>query len=153
MTIKEALHRELKYGLCRDGALSGLVDPNRVKLDRRDAVSSTASAEEYPWIIFRRITENEHNIIPHARERIEFEIIGLHGSAAKGDTLLEQVKDAIKDHFKGKLKTFGKFTADGTADPTGGLKLKCRYMDTVEDRETSLKEKSQIMVFFFSYIR
>lgn len=153
MTIKEVLHREIKYALCRDGALSDLVSPDRVKLNNRGNVSSTKSPDDYPWIIFRRITETENNIVPYVRERVEIEIIGLRGNAEKGDELIEQVKDAIKNHFKGKLKTYGKFTEDGAADPTGGLRLKCRYESTIDDHETSLTELSQIMIFFFSAIR
>lgn len=152
MTIKTALYRELKYNLCGSGgALYGLVSSSRVKLDMRTNVDRTEA--NYPWIIFRRVTEGENNFVEYAGERFEIEIIGLRSSATKGDTLLEQIKDAIKDHFKGTHKTIGKYTANGTADPTGGLKVRARYFDTVEGFDETLEEKAHIMIFFFTYIR
>lgn len=119
----------------------------------RNTVSSEKDEADYPWVIFRRITESEDNRIPYARERFEIEIIGLRSSATKGDAILEPIKNAIKDHFKGTIKTIGKFTADGTPDPDGGIRVKSRYVDTVEGYDQTLKEKSLIMIFFLSYIR
>lgn len=154
MTIKDCLYRELRYRLCgSSGALNGLVSPDHVKLDMRNTITSSKSPAEYPWIVFRRITESENNLVSHARERFEIEIIGLRSSPTKGDALLEQIKDAIKDHFKGKHKTFGKFTSDGTADPGGGLKLKCQYVDTVEGFDAELEEKALITIWFLTYLR
>ena len=53
--IKEALYRELRFG----GALEGLLDPSRVKLDMRQEVASSRDA--YPYLVFRRVTSSEDN--------------------------------------------------------------------------------------------
>ncbi|MDB5344262.1 MAG: hypothetical protein JWP89_2639 [Schlesneria sp.] len=154
MTIIDAIYRELRFGLCgTGGALENLVAEDHIKQDMRNTIDSGKAPATYPWIIFRRITESENNQIRYSRERFEIEIIGLRSSPTKGDGLIEQIKDAIKDHFAGKLKTFGKFTSEGMADPDGGLKLKSFYSDTTEGYDVTLTEKAKIMVFFFSYIR
>lgn len=154
MTIFDAIYRELRYGLCgTGGALEGVVLPSSIKQDMRNTITSDKSVTAYPWIIFRRVDESEQNQIRHTKERFEFEIIGLRSSPTKGESAIESVKDALKDHFMGKLKTFGKFSADGTPDPTGGMKLKTQYINTVEGYDETLQEKAKIMMFYISYIR
>lgn len=152
MTTKECLYRELRYGLCA-GALSGLVAGDHIAMDLRPTPSAQRSESDYPWLIFRRVTEGEDNQVAYQRERFEIVLIGLHESSTKGDDLLEQVKDAIKGHFAGKRKTWGKFDANGNADSGGGVKLKCVYLDTADSFSDDLDEKVQIMQFIFTRVR
>lgn len=154
MTTKEVLYREIRYGLCGSGgALENLLAGDHVKMDLRPEVSETRSESDYPWLIFRRVSESEDNQVQYQRERIEIELIGLHASATKGDDLLEQIKDAIKDHFMGKRKTWGKFDENGNADANGGEKLKAFYVDTVDGYSEGLDEKYQIMIWIFTRVR
>lgn len=154
MTIKDALFRELRYGLCgAGGALEGLVAPDHVVLDERPEVSATRAEDDYPWLIFRRTTNGEDNQVNYSRARIEMELVGQSTSAEKGDDLLEQINYALRDAFGGKVKTWGKYTANGAADPNGGLRLRCFYMDTVEGVERETKEKWQIVIFIFTFLR
>ncbi len=154
MTTKDAIFRELRYGLAGSGgALEGLIDPLRIKMDVRIQPDSEQSDDDYPWLIFRRITSSEDNAVRYARERYEFELIGKISSEDKNDDLLEQIRDALIDHFAGKMKTWGKFTEDGTADPSGGLKMRAMYMDSVDMTEFNSNEKVQILMFTFTHIR
>lgn len=149
MRIKDAIYRELRYGT----VLTGLVSGGNIKLDMRSSVNATRSESAYPFVVFRRVSGTEDNQVRAADERIEIEAIGLRSSANVGDDKLEQIRDALIDHFAGKHKTYGKFDANGNADPTGGLKLSARYVNTVEGFSDDLEEKVQILLFDFAYIR
>ncbi len=126
--------------------------PERVKLKARSGPTQKTD-DEYPWIIFRRITENENNQVKHAGPRVEISIIGLRGSATKGDDLLESIKDTLKDYFMDKTKTWGKYAADGTPDPSGGLRMRAYYISTVDDWVEELDETAQTMIWRFTYLR
>lgn len=153
VTIKDALYREMRYGLCGSGGtLEELVSGENIELDMRTDAPDKVDAN-YPYIVFRTVNNFEDNQIRYTRERIEIELIGLRSSATKGDDLLQQIRDLIKDHFMGKRKTFGKFTSAGVADPSGGLLLKSVYINTVEGFDESLKEKAHIMIFIFTTVR
>lgn len=152
MTIKEAVYREIRFGLCGSGgALDGLVSGTKVKLDMRNTVTSTES--DYPFILFRRVTSSEDNQVNYAREQIELQVIGLRASATKGDSLLEEIREAILDEWMGTHKTFGAYTANGVADPTGGLRLRCQYLSTEEGFDADLQEKAHVLNFSFTYLR
>lgn len=153
MTTKDAIYRELKFGLAgAGGALDGLIAQNHIKMDVRIQSSSMQSEDDYPWIIFRRVILEE-NDVRYSRERYEIELIGLQSSGSKGDDLLEEIRNALVDHFAGKLKTWGKFTADGTAEPDGGLKMKSVYLDSVDMSEFETKEKVHLLMFAFTHVR
>lgn len=149
MTIKDAVYRELRFG----GVLAGLVDGANIKQDLRNEVDEARDEGSYPIVVFRRVTSPEDNQVKFASARIEIELIGLVSSATKGDDLLEQAREAIIDHFAGKHATWGKFEADGTADPDGGLRMKAVYVDTVDGFSEELDEKIQLVLFDFSYLR
>lgn len=154
MTIKDALFREFKFGLCGPGgALDGLVAQDHIKLDTRGTPSQTRAESDYPWIIFRRITNTENNQVRYSRERIEVEIIGLLSSATKGDDLLETIQTAIRDHFSGLSDRWGAYNEDGTPDPDGGLPMKGIYLSTIEDFTEDPHEKAQVMIFLFAFLR
>ena len=149
MSIKDAIYRELRYG----AVLTGLVDGKNIKQDMRSDVDSSRQEGSYPIVIFRRIINTEHNRVRAAQERIEIELIGLQSSAAKGDDLLEQIREAIIDYFAGKRLTWGKFDASGNPDPNGGLRMTARYVNTVEGFSEEMDEKVQILLFDFSFVR
>lgn len=153
ISIKEALYREIKYKMCGvGGVLYGLVSATRIKLDMRNSPTTKTDAE-YPWIVFRRITESENNQVNYSRNRIEIEVIGLRSSATKGDDLLEQIKDIIKDYFKDQTRTWGQFTSTGTPDAATGLRMKGIFMNAVEGFNQDMDEKAHILVFLFTYLR
>jgi len=153
VTIKDALFREIKYGLCgASGTLNGIVDPSHIKLDMRNVPSKTKADSDYPYIVFRSVT-NLENQVQFARDRVEIEIIGLRSSANTGDDTLETVRNAVMNWFAWKQQTWGKFLEDGTTDPNGGLRLKCIYLSKVEGFSQELDEKSHIMLFLFTYMR
>lgn len=149
MTIKDAIYRELRYG----PVLTGLVGGENIKQDMRSDVDAARQEGNYPIVVFRRVVSTEDNSVRAAQERIEIELIGLQSSAAKGDDLLEQIREAIIDHFEGKRMTWGKFDADGNPDPDGGLRMSARYVNTAEGFSEDLDEKIQILLFDFSFIR
>lgn len=153
VTIKDALFRELKYGLCGSGGtLESLMSATNIEMDMRTNAPAPVDGS-YPFIVFRSVNNFEDNQINYTRERVEIELIGLRSSPTKGDDLLQQMRDLIKDHFMGRFKTIGKFTANGAADPNGGLKVKAVYINTVEGFDESLKEKAHIMIFIFTAVR
>ena len=153
MTTKDAIFRELKYALAgAGGALEGLIAQNHIKMDVRIQPSSSQSEDDYPWLIFRRVT-GEENKVRYSRERFEIELIGLQSSATKGDDRLELIRNALLDHFGEKIKTWGKFDADGIADANGGLRMKAVCIDTVDMSEVETKEKVQILMFAFTHVR
>lgn len=154
LTIKDALYRELRYGVCGvGGPLHGILDPANIKLDMRNVPSATKSDAEYPWCIFRRVTESEDNQVNYDRARIEIELVGLRSSATKGDDLLEQMKDIVKDYFKNQTKTWGQFQEDGTPDATTGLRMKGIYLSGTEGFSGELDEKVHLLIFSFNYLR
>ncbi len=153
MTTKDALFREIKYALAGEGgALEGLLEQSHIKMDVRIQPSSSQSESDYPWLIFRRVTWEE-NKVRYSRERFEIELIGLQSSPTKGDDLLELIKNALIDHFAGRVKTWGKFAEDGTVDTDGGLRMKAVFIDTVDMSEHETKEKVQILMFAFTHVR
>lgn len=149
MTIKDAIYRELCFG----PALRGLVDASQIKQDMRGEVDALRKEGSYPIVIFRRVVSSERNDVRAAQERIEIELIGLQSSASKGDDLLEKIREAIIDYFEGKRMTWGKFDANGTPDPNGGLRIAARYVNTIEGFSEEMDEKVQILLFDFSFIR
>lgn len=154
MTLKDALWRELKYGLCGSGGtLEGLVEQDHVKLDVRIEPDSARPEADYPWILFRVARHEEDDQVRYVKGTVEITLIGLRSSAAKGDTLLEELRTLLIDHFSGKRKTWGKFDADGNADPSGGLRMGCAYRDTVEAVDDTLNEKLYVLVMDFAYAR
>lgn len=154
MNTKDALWREIAYGLCGDGGLLGpYAGPDHVVLDMRLSSDSAKSESDYHWIVLRRVTAAEDNRIRYRGERYEIELLGLRSSATKGDDALEAMGSILVDHFAGKVKTFGKFSADGTPDPSGGLKLKCRYIDTAEGFDETMEEKAHILMFMVHHVR
>lgn len=154
MKIKDALFREIKYAVCgAGGALQGIVAADHVKLDARLSPSSLRDEADYPWLVFRRVRNAENNQVKYARVEVEIEAIGLRSSAAKGDDLLEEIREALIDHFAGKRKTWGKFTVAGDADPDGGLLMTAEYQDTVEGYDEKTQEKYHTLTFSFTYLR
>jgi hypothetical protein len=149
MSIKDAIYRELRYS----PVLMGLVDGSNIKLDMRSDVDALRQESSYPIVIFRRVISTEHNGVRVAQERIEIELIGLQSSATKGDDRLEQIREAIINYFAGKRLTWGKFDANGNADPSGGLRMTARYVNTVDGFSEELDEKVQILLFDFSFVR
>lgn len=149
MSIKNAIYRELRYG----PALSGLVDGKCIKQDMRSDVDAARQEGSYPLVIFRRVINTEQNDVRLSQERIEIELIGLQSSAAKGDDLLEQIREAIIDHFAGKRMTWGKYDDSGNPDPSGGLRMTARYVNTVDGFSEEMDEKVQILLFDFSFVR
>lgn len=144
----------MKYGLCANaGELVGIVSGTNIKLDMRNTPSIGRTDADYPAIVFRRVTSSENNQVNYARERIEIEIIGLRSSSTVGDDTLESIREILLNHFSGIQRTWGKFLADGTADPTGGLRLHCNYISTVEGFSQELDEKAHILIFLFNYLR
>jgi len=154
VNTKDALWREIAYGLCgAGGLLESYAEQDHVVLDMRLNPDSAKSEADYHWIVLRRVTAAEDNRIRYRGERYEIELLGLRSSATKGDDALEAMQDIVIDHFSGKVKTFGKFTADGTPDPTGGLKLKVRYIDTAEGFDQEFDEKAHILMFMVHHVR
>lgn len=154
MTLKEALWREIKYGMCGTGGVwDGIVDPDHVCVDARDDIDAENDPADYPWVIIGRAVKTEQNQVNNARERIMFATIGLLRDEDVGDDLLEQMQSDLENHFQGKHKTIGKFTAVGAADPTGGLRVKCEYLNTTDGFSDNEEEKVQIGEFAFGYIR
>lgn len=149
MTIKDAIYRELCFG----PVLQPFTNGSHVKQDMRSEVDAMRKEGTYPIVIFRRVVSSERNDVRAAQERIEIELIGLQSSAAKGDDFLERMREAIIDHFEGKRRTWGKFDAEGNPDPTGGLRMAARYVNTIEGFSEELDEKVQILLFDFSFIR
>jgi hypothetical protein len=138
----------LKYG----PVLTGLVDPSHIKLDMRNSPSKTKADSDYPYIVFRSVTTME-NSVQFVRDRVEIEIIGLRSSATTGDDALETIREAIMNYFAWEQKTWGKFNADGTPNPSGGLRLKCIPISKVEGFNQELDEKVHILMFLFNYTR
>jgi hypothetical protein len=135
MTLKEAIYAEL-LTLCA-GALP--VSSSNVKLDMRTTLPQRTDSE-YPYILFRRVMESEATDISYSRQRFEFEVVGLRSSKTKGDALLEQIKDIIKDHFSG-LKMIG------------GIRMWGLYIDTMEGFDDTLEEKAYLIQFAFHSVR
>ena len=150
MTIKECCYREVLYALC-PGVLDGLLDPELVKLDMRGDMPARTAAN-YPWLVFsrRRMTLTSAGIM---REDIDMALIGLQGSETRSDAFLEQIDAILINHFAFKLKTWGKFTEDGTADPTGGIKARCSFQSLEEAFDGNAEEKMHILSFAFTHIR
>lgn len=154
MTTKDAIYREMKYALAGSGGgWDGLVEQDHIKLDVRIQPSSSQSDDDYPWVIFRRLVSEEDNQVRYAKERFEVVLVGRISSASKGDDLLEEMREALIDHFAGKTQTWGKFEADGSVDADGGLKMKAVYLETVESAETDIAEKAQVLTFAFTHVR
>jgi len=154
VNTKDALWREIAYGLCgAGGLLASYARQDHVVLDMRLTPDSLMAESDYHWIILRRVTAVEDNRVRYRGERYEIELLGLRSSATKGDDALEAMQDILIDHFAGKVKTFGKFTSNGTADPSGGLKLKVRYIDTAEGFDETMEEKAHILMFMVHYVR
>lgn len=149
MSIKDAIYRELRYS----PVLTGLVDGKNIKQDMRSDVDALRQENSYPIVIFRRVVSTEHNSVRVAQERIEIELIGLQSSATKGDDRLEQIRETIMNYFAGKRLTWGKYDANGNPDPSGGLRMTARYVNTVDGFSEELDEKVQIMLFDFSFVR
>jgi hypothetical protein len=149
LTLKDALYRELKYG----PTLSGLVDPAKIKMDVRLEPDSSQSEAEYPYLIFRRVNGPVQDDIGMVKETIEIELIGKISSGTKGDDLLEQIKDGLITKFAGHRKTWGKYTANGVADPSGGLKAAVAHLDSTDAFDDQIDEKIQTLTFVFAYLR
>ncbi|HYH63209.1 MAG TPA: hypothetical protein VD866_00780, partial [Urbifossiella sp.] len=66
---------------------------------------------------------------------------------------IEEVRVALLDHFAGKRRRWGQFTADGTADPDGGFLMKAVYRDTVEALDQTMMEKYCVLLWDFAYLR
>ncbi len=148
MTIKDAFWREIKYELCGSGgALEDLVSQDHVAVDARDDIDAEQNEDDYPWIIITRIIRTEENDTAWTRDRLQVEMIGLLRSADKGDDFLESVGKIIKNHFIGKHKTIAKFLENGTADPTGGMRVKTEYINTVDGFTQDVREKSLLLEF------
>ncbi len=145
--IKTALYRELRFG----PTLAGLMDQTKIKLDMR-LEPTTKTDAEYPEIVFRSVTQLE-NQVQYVRERVEIEIIGLRSSTTTGEAKLEQIRTAIMDEFPWQTKTWGKYAADGTPDPNGGLRLQCMFINKVEGFNSEFDEKVYILMFLFTYLR
>jgi hypothetical protein len=122
-----------------------------IKLDMRNEPPNKTDAD-YPAIVFRTVTQME-NQVQYVRERVEIELIGLQSSETTGEELLEQLREAVMNAFAWQTKTWGKFTADGTPDPTGGLRLQCSFVSKVEGFNKDFDEKVYILLFFFTYLR
>ena len=148
MTVKDAFWREIKYGLCgASGALRTYVDQDHVAVDARDDIDAEQSEDDYLWLIITRIIRTEENDTGWTRDRLQLELIGLLRSANVGDDNLEAAAKILKNHFIGKHITIGKFSATGTAEPNGGLRVKCEYIDTVDGFTADVREKSLILQF------
>jgi len=153
MTIKDALYREFKYGLCGiGGVLHGLVDPTRVKHYLRNRPSATKKSTEYPYIVFRRVTKSQ-NKVRYTRERVEVEIIGLQADSKVGDDMLEQIEEILITYMDDTTKKWGQFTSSGTPDSTQGLGMTCRHISSVEGYSPEMDEKAHILIFAFYYLR
>jgi hypothetical protein len=151
--LVDALFRELKFGLAGSGGLlDGKVAQSHIKQDMRQTVDQERAESDYPWIIFSEITENEDQV-NYARHRYEVEIIGLRNSATKGDALLREIRGILLDHFKCKHRTWGKFDADGNADPSGGVKAKCSYGGSINGFDEGMVEKRYLLTFVFAFVR
>jgi hypothetical protein len=149
MSIKDAIYRELRYG----PVLTGLVDGAKIKQDMRSDVDALRQEGSYPIVIFRRVINTEQNKVHVAQERIEMELIGLQSSATKGDDRLEQIRETIINYFAGKRMTWGKYDANGTPNPNGGLRMSAHYVNTVDGFSEEMDEKVQILLFDFSFVR
>lgn len=148
MTPKDGIFREIKYALCRDGGLAGLVSPDRVKLDAR--LSPASDRAGYPWIVFRVTTVESLDLIRHATATVEMTVIGRR---ADGEELIERVRVALLDHFAGKRKRWGQYAADGTPDPAGGFLMTAAYRDTAEALDQTMREKHCVLLWDFAYLR
>ncbi len=154
MTLKEALWREVKYGMCgSDGPWHNVVDPEHVCVDARDDIDAENDPDDYPWIVIGRVVKTEQNTVQRARERMMFAGIGLLRNVAKGDDLIEQLMTDLQNWFQGTHKTIGKYTSTGGADPTGGLRVACEYINTTDGFSDSEEEKVQLAEFAFAYNR
>jgi hypothetical protein len=134
MTLKQAIYNELQT-FC---AGTTLLSAANVKLDMRTTLDT--AEKNYPYLLFRRVTDSEETDSRFNRQRFEFEIVGLRSSKTKGDRLLEELKDMLKDHFSG-LKMIG------------GIRMWGLYIDTMEGFDSTLEEKAYIMQFAFHSVR
>jgi len=154
LPIKDAIYRELRFGPVFNGLMDGAAFRRaNIKMDMRSVPSATKADADYPYVVFRRISRTELTQVSYDRERIEIEVIGLQGSATKGDELLEGMENALIDRFGGKSGRWGAFTTDGTPDPTGGLPMKGIYLTSNDGYTGELHEKSRVLVFLFAYLR
>jgi hypothetical protein len=152
MTCKDAVYRQLLYGSTLDGLLAaGAFRLGHLKQDMRLEPDQEQSDDEYPWVIFRRVSWEKDDRTGVVTEVIEFELIGKQSSATKGDDLLEQIKDALVSTFGGKHQTWGKYDEDGNADPSGGKRMRSSHQDTSESFDSDLDEKIQLVTFRFAY--
>lgn len=151
MTTEDALWRELKYNRVTIG-IDADVALDHVVVDARDDIAGDKAESDYLWLIITEVTSNEVNDVGYQRDRYVIEIIGLLRSANKGGAAIDTVQNAIKNHFIGKHKTFGKFTAAGAPDSNGGVRLKCEYIDTANGFTEEVREKTKIMQFAFHRI-
>ena len=142
LTIKEAIYRELKFGPVLGGLASS------VRLDLRNSPPLRVP-EDYPCVVFRRVTESEDNRVNFFRSRCEFEVIGTRGD---GDEL-ERIAGLLADFFGGVARTVGAFASDGTPDPGGGLRLKGLHVSTVDASSPELAESAVVLPFLFTGVR
>lgn len=151
MTSKDAIFRELLYGSTLDVYMPTADDfrLNHLEEGSRPDPESDRDEDEYPWLIFRRVSEPTIRNGVVQEDIFEFEGIGLQKHATKGDDLLESMKDSLKTLFHGR-KTYGKYDEDGNADPDGGLKMTAAYLGCTEEDDDDLGEKSFIMTIRFA---
>ena len=153
MTFKECLYRELKYGTALASFFPTAGDRARIKMDLRLQADEPLSEENYPWLVFRRIGMQVDDRTGVVKETVEMDLIGKMSSATKNDDLLEQMKEALISHFGGKRMTFGKFTEDGTADPSGGMKMNSSHLESQDAFDDVFDEKVITLTFAFAYVR
>lgn len=154
MTLKEALWREIKYGMCGAGGVwENTVDPDHVCVDARDDIDAENDPDDYPWLVIGRIVKTEHSTVQRARERMGFAAIALLRHATKNDDLLETMMTDLQDHFQGTHKTIGKFDEDGTPNANVGLRVACEFINATDGFSENEEEKVQIGEFAFAYNR
>lgn len=154
MTLKEAIWREIKFGMCGAGGVwDDVVDPDHVCLDARDDIDAENAETDYPWVIIGRMIKTQPQSIGRVSDRMAIATIGLLRSEDKGDDLLEQLQEDLEDHFHDKHMTIGKFSATGVAEPNGGLRVHGRYINTTDGFSENEDEKVQIGEFAFAYTR
>lgn len=153
-TLKDAIYKELKFGLAATGGdLDGLVLQDNIKQDKRAEIDQDREAASYPYIIFYRVTSTEQTDIKWRRSRFVIELIGLEGIDGSDDDALEAIHDIILSHFSFRKKRIGGYTDAGVVDATKGLVVKPFYVDTADGSFEGMQEKRQLMQFAFSYVR
>jgi hypothetical protein len=129
--IKEAIHRELRFGI-----LAGLVADDHVVLDMRPSRGDGA------WVIARRLSAYQLPV-GCTRERWEVEIL-----VRRDDfPTLHAIRTALLS-VAGTVRTWGAFNEDGTTGD-GGVRLRTLLINDIEDFDSTLDEQSSLLLLSF----